>query len=78
MQLKNNCTRNSQNCTRFCLVQLLDCYSYSYSLIVYKYMRLPILILVYIKKSLLVDTPLLRKSDSYVRAESPYIEHNVN
>ena len=27
VQLKNTCTRNSQNCTRLCLVQLLDCYS---------------------------------------------------
>ena len=41
VQLKNNSTRNSQNCTRLCLVQLLDCYSYNYSLIKCKYMQLP-------------------------------------
>ena len=42
VQLKNNCTHNSRNCTRLCLVQLLDCYLYNYSLIARKYMRLPI------------------------------------
>ena len=42
--LRNNCTRNSQNCTRPHLVQLLACYSYNYSLIALKCMRLPILI----------------------------------
>ena len=40
--IKNNCTCNSQNCTWLCVVQLLDCYSYNYSLIAHKYMRLPI------------------------------------
>ena len=43
MQLKNNCTRNSQNCTRLHLVQLLDCYSYNYSLIALKCVWLPML-----------------------------------
>ena len=31
VQLKNNCTYNSQNCTRLHLVQLLDCQLYNYS-----------------------------------------------
>ena len=42
--IKEYCTHNSQDCTRLCLVQLLDCYNYSYncSLIALKCMQLPI------------------------------------
>ena len=36
--LQNNCTHNNQKCTRLCLVQLLDCYWYNYSLIKCNYL----------------------------------------
>ena len=42
--IKEYCTPKSQNCTWLCLVQLLNCYSYNYSLIALKCTRLPILI----------------------------------
>ena len=48
MQLKNNCTRNSQNCTWLRLVQLLDCYLYNYSIFARKSMWLPIQIIVFV------------------------------
>ena len=40
--IKNNCAHNSPNYTWLHLVQLLDCYSYNYSLMTRKYMRLSI------------------------------------
>ena len=60
MQLKNDCTRNSQYCTWLCLVQLLDCYSYNYSLIARKYMRLPIQIAPYVMLDALEALKLMR------------------
>ena len=44
--IKNNYTCKSQNYTKLCLMQSLDCYSYSYSLIALKCMRLRLHILI--------------------------------
>ena len=42
MQLKNNCTSNSQVIARGEAECNFDCYKYNYSLIAHKYMRLSI------------------------------------
>ena len=42
MQLKNNCTSNSQVIAQGEAECNFDCYEYNYSLIARKYMRLPI------------------------------------
>ena len=65
LRVEGTNTHNSQNCTRLRLMQLLDCYSYNYSLIAHKYMRLSILITLVLCPKLTISLAFMLSSVSF-------------
>ena len=76
MQSKSNCTRYNQNCTWLCLLKLVYCYSYKYSLIALKCMWLPIHIM-HTCRSWWVDYKKLITYCSYTLKRSQFNSFNA-